>query len=194
MFSYLLNGLPYTEIGYVGRGLFGTGTAAAPSISFSGDPDTGFFNSPGAVVVSSNGVACGYFTDYMNGGFRVAAYGTNKPLWLQPNGTGPLQIGPLTFASVGPFIQFSNDAGTTIGFFNMLSGSFVDFGSYTNHGVRFYSNAQERMRLNAAGGLTMAAGNALQLGNAAVAGAVVPTHSVTIKDSAGVTYRVPCLV
>lgn len=34
----------------------------------------------------------------------------------------------------------------------------------------------------------------LQLGNAAVAATPVPTHTVTIKDSTGTTYRVPCVV
>lgn len=37
-------------------------------------------------------------------------------------------------------------------------------------------------------------GGHIRLGNAAVAGAVVPTHTVTIKDSTGTVYRVPCLV
>lgn len=42
--------------------------------------------------------------------------------------------------------------------------------------------------------VTIRAATALKLGNAAVAGAVVPTHTVTIQDSTGTTYRVPCLV
>lgn len=38
---------------------------------------------------------------------------------------------------------------------------------------------------------TVMPGGVLQLGNAAVAGAIVPTHSVTIKDGAGVSYKIP---
>jgi hypothetical protein len=57
--DYLLNGLPYfpgTTI--FGTGLFADGTAAAPSISFAADTDTGFYRKgSGQVQFSSNGNA-----------------------------------------------------------------------------------------------------------------------------------------
>lgn len=37
-------------------------------------------------------------------------------------------------------------------------------------------------------------GVALRLGNAAVSGTVTPTHTITLQDSTGTTYRIPCLV
>ncbi len=42
-------------------------------------------------------------------------------------------------------------------------------------------------------GLTTLTG-ALKLGNAAVAGVVVPTHTITVQDSTGTTYRIPVLI
>ena len=42
--------------------------------------------------------------------------------------------------------------------------------------------------------INIASGIILRLGNAAAAGVVVPTHTVTLRDSTGTTYRVPCLV
>jgi hypothetical protein len=50
-----------------------------------------------------------------------------------------------------------------------------------------------RMTLNATD-LVMASGIGLQLGNAAVAAVPVATHTVTIKDSTGTTYRLLCVV
>ncbi len=44
------------------------------------------------------------------------------------------------------------------------------------------------------GAVTLGAGSALQLGNAYVAGALVGTGSVIVKDSTGTAYRLVCLV
>jgi hypothetical protein len=37
-------------------------------------------------------------------------------------------------------------------------------------------------------------GVALRLGNAAASGTVTPTHTLTVQDSTGTTYRIPCLI
>jgi hypothetical protein len=50
-----------------------------------------------------------------------------------------------------------------------------------------------RMTLNATD-LVMASGIGIQLGNAAVAAVPAATHTVTIKDSTGTTYRLLCVV
>lgn len=42
--------------------------------------------------------------------------------------------------------------------------------------------------------LHIVSGGAIRLGNAAVAGIVIPTHTITFQDSTGTVYRVPCLV
>ena len=42
--------------------------------------------------------------------------------------------------------------------------------------------------------VTLSSGVGLQLGNAAALGAVVPTHTLTIRDSTGTVYRIPCLI
>jgi hypothetical protein len=50
------------------------------------------------------------------------------------------------------------------------------------------------LTINSATLVSIASGAALQLGNAAAAGAVVPTHTLTVRDSTGTTYRIPCLI
>jgi len=51
----------------------------------------------------------------------------------------------------------------------------------------------EKLNLNLSSGLLTLKG-ALRLANAAVSGTVTPDHTITIQDSTGTTYRVPCLV
>jgi hypothetical protein len=88
-------------------GLFADGTAAAPSISFSADSDTGFYRSAANnVTFSSNGVNALKFADSgltftpnginagfisnvgAGGGLALVALGTNQNITLTPNGTG----------------------------------------------------------------------------------------------------------
>lgn len=91
-----------------GKGLFADGTAAAPSISFAADTDTGFYrSSANTVAFSSGGTMLGRFTtgdgttfDIRNAGSAgisissggavsiVNAGGTNQNITLTPSGTG----------------------------------------------------------------------------------------------------------
>jgi len=48
--------------------------------------------------------------------------------------------------------------------------------------------------VTASGGITVASAQALTLGNTAVAATPTATHTLTIKDAAGTTYRVLCVV
>ena len=48
--------------------------------------------------------------------------------------------------------------------------------------------------ITASGGITVASAQALTLGNTAVAATPTATHTMTIKDAAGTTYRVLCVV
>jgi hypothetical protein len=43
-------------------------------------------------------------------------------------------------------------------------------------------------------GLVMQTGFYIQMGNTAVAATPVPTHTITVRDAAGTTYRIPCVV
>lgn len=51
----------------------------------------------------------------------------------------------------------------------------------------------DRLTINESG-VIVASGVALRLGNTASAGAVIPTHTITVQDSTGTTYRIPCLI
>lgn len=68
-------------------------------------------------------------------------------------------------------------------------------GAGTARDLGLGTDGTQRWSIHATTGLlAAAAGVELQLGNAAAAGAVVPTHTVTLRDSTGTLYRVPCLV
>jgi hypothetical protein len=107
-------GTAYSLIG--GTGLFADGTAAAPSISFSADTDTGFHRvSGGNIAFDSNGVVSLYFgaggiiqaagfTGYLAlataGSIAVTAAGTNQNITLTPSGTGVVSVaGPLQLSN-----------------------------------------------------------------------------------------------
>ena len=91
--------------------LAGDGTAAAPSISFAADTDTGFYrSSSGNVRFSSNGVDAlqmsntgttfipgginaGYISNVgANGGLALFALGNNQNITLTPSGTGVVAV------------------------------------------------------------------------------------------------------
>lgn len=80
-------------------------------------------------------------------------------------------------------IQFASDGATA----NQRGGAIV-FLTKANGSTTF----SEKARFTAAGQLTLL--GPLQIANAYVAGAVVATGTITIKDSTGTTYRVPVLV
>lgn len=107
----------------------------------------------------------------------------------------------------GGVIQGNSNGGATAFQMNGVAWNFVGDqltlqNNATTQGFSFSFTAADTMivrnRANSgagniqAGALTLS--GALQLGNAYVAGAVVATGSVTIKDSTGTTYRVPVLV
>lgn len=89
-----------------GRGLFADGTAAAPSISFSADDDTGFYSSAANTIgIASGGTRIGTFANggvanqfvlsgnagsylalYPAGGAEIVAAGTNQNITLTPTG------------------------------------------------------------------------------------------------------------
>lgn len=52
----------------------------------------------------------------------------------------------------------------------------------------------EAMRIDAAQRVIIASGKALRLGNAAVAATPTATHTITVQDSTGTTYRLLCVV
>ena len=126
-------GTAYSLIG--GTGLFADGTAAAPSMSFLSDPDTGFHRVAGGnIAFDSNGVVSLYFgaggiiqaagfTGYLTlataGSVALTAGGTNQNITLTPSGSGILSTAaPFTAAGaistsatpIGLCVAFALDA------------------------------------------------------------------------------------
>ena len=122
--NYLLNGLPYfpgTSI--FGTGLFGDGTAAAPSISFAADSDTGIYRYAANSIGFATGGANRFFMSGSQfggvtgqnidmpaaGSIALVAAGTNQNITLTPSGTGMIDG---VFASNGiSGIRVSNTNG-----------------------------------------------------------------------------------
>ena len=111
-----------------GRGIFADGTAAAPSVSFSADSDTGFFR-PGSNILGivSGGVSIAQiYNDGSNGAYvqssqsnaylrlhntgaisLVAGSATNTNITLTPSGTGGVESTAFRSTVVGGYSQFA---------------------------------------------------------------------------------------
>ena len=118
-----------------GTGLFADGTAAAPSISFAADSDTGFYrHSANIIGVAAGGNASlrfgygggGYIQGGGSnatilfasaGGIEVAAAGTNQNITLTPSGTGLLQFNG---GSGGQNVAFNKSSGNNF-YFSVVS-------------------------------------------------------------------------
>jgi hypothetical protein len=125
-------------------------------------------------------------------------------VYLRRRSSATLQMG---IDSATPISQtlgvcLASGANTTGANFTLAAGQGTGTGTpglllfQTSTAIGSGSTAQTlatRMTLNATD-LVMASGIGLQLGNAAVAAVPVATHTVTIKDSTGTTYRLLCVV
>jgi hypothetical protein len=123
------------------------GTAGAPTITFTGDTNTGIY-SPGAdqVAISTNGT--GRLFVNSNGDIGV---GTGSPVDYQVFGYGP------TIEALGgrggSFVTSSNSA-TVRGVYSADSNAtLVNLKTVTNHPLAFGVNDTERMRLDSSGRL-----------------------------------------
>jgi hypothetical protein len=194
-----------------GTGLFTDGTAAAPSISFAADTDTGFyrdtsnlvgftaggasslrFGSAGTIYGASN---ANYVRLNNSGGVELAAAGTNQNITLTPSGTGK------TVIATGDFLIGSVSGlgfgGTT------LAGSDFTLG-YTGFGftintlaasrfISFSVNSVERARFAATTGnfligTTTDSGALLQVGTnttTSAGGMVFGTDTTIFRSAAG---------
>ena len=98
----------FTNLTVTGVALFANGTAAAPSICFASDTDTGFYRAATNVVgVSLGGVLNAYFAEggilyggtfannltlAANGSVSLTAAGNNQNITLTPSGTGKVSF------------------------------------------------------------------------------------------------------
>jgi len=89
--DYLLNGLPYFPGTTVfGTGLFADGTAAAPSVSFTNDPDTGLYRiGPNNIGVAANGAKV---LDIATTGLGITGTATISSTTAGSSGAGALVV------------------------------------------------------------------------------------------------------
>lgn len=69
-----------------------------------------------------------------------------------------------------------------------------DFAFIARHDDGTNAGAAVTLTRAVGGDITIASGRQIKLGNAAVAATPTPTHTLTIKDSTGTVYRIPCVV
>lgn len=183
------------------------GSATLPSWSFINDPDCGLYrsgtNSVDLVTNGANRFNINAGGDaWVRGG--VFVLGSSADVMLRWEAAGTLSLRNLTnaqrFRVYNTFTTletsgewFAIDWQTTANVCNMWTKKGSGAGTARNLGLG--TDGVQRWSIHATTGLlAAAAGVELQLGNAAAAGAVTPTHTVTLRDSTGTLYRVPCLV
>lgn len=137
-----------------------------------------------------------------NSNTRLGIGGTpTAQLHVLKGGTGPQTVA----------IFENTDAGATTTEGRVIwannGGAFCGIGGKYDSGVPylgFSASASavwaEKMRIDSNGKLTIASGGVLKLGNAAVTGlvagavAALTTATITVQDSTGTTYRIPCVI
>ena len=196
-------GTAYSLIG--GTGLFADGTAAAPSISFASDSDTGIYryatNSIGFATGGANrffmsgsqfGGVTGQNIDMpAAGSIALTASGTNQNITLTPSGTGRVVFNPLYYA------QIDASSGTDSVLQHLKSGVHK-WESGVNSGDAYYirNSTSGTPQFNILGngrvllGTTTDSGALLQLGGAgtttaATNGIVFCTDTTIHRSSAG---------
>ena len=157
-----------------GTGLFADGTAAAPSISFASDTDTGFYRVAANIIgVANNGsislafVAGGKIqgsgldnelTLAGNGSVSLRAGGTNQNITLTPSGTGKTLVGGNKDGSILTLLRNASAYSFHLG---VTANS--DFAIYDNNGTSVLAtitNTNGRFLL----GTTTDSGALLQIG------------------------------
>ena len=178
---------------------FAAGSAAAPSITFTGDTNTGIF-SPAAdtIAFTEGGVESMRIDSSGNLGIGTnnpSSYGGGAKLAVQ--GSGTLQTWFVGGSSSGGYAFFSNNAQTaTTNAFQIGQGwnTGSDNISFLNAGganpLMFATNSTERMRIDSSGrllvGTTSALSNSLAtFGN--TTGSVVGWGLATLQNAGGIT-------
>ena len=155
--DYLLNGLPYFPGTTVfGTGLFADGTAAAPTVSFTNDPDTGLYligannigvaaNGAKVLDVASTGLTvtgalgASSLTSPASTNLTLAGGAGNSSIILTPAGTGNVGIGTtgpnsqldVYKASTGGKLRLSSNTNATYGelIFSSNDANYLTYGS-----------------------------------------------------------------
>jgi hypothetical protein len=182
-------GTAYSLIG--GTGLFADGTAAAPSISFAADTDTGFYRVAANIIgVANNGSISMAFV----AGGKIQGAGLDNELALAGNGSVSLRAGgtaqniTLTPSTTGKTLVGGNKDGAILTLLRAASAysfhlgvtSNSDFAIYDNNGTSVLAtitNTNGRLLL----GTTTDSGALLQVnGTATFAGAVTASGNLLV--------------
>jgi hypothetical protein len=168
-------------------GVFATGTAAAPSISFTSDPNTGIY-SPGAdqVAISTNGTGR-LFVD------ASGAIITSSTAWqgAATYQAGGLQIGGTTYAKA--LLQTGGTSraewffDSADNYLQAKSGSFY-IANTTANPIAFYTNGSERLRITSAGLVGVGTSSPSDPLHIAVAGA--NSANIRLQSGDGRTYNI----
>lgn len=190
------------------------GSGTAPTYSFSSETGLGifraassqlgiavgggrrfYFGNPQLVLGSNVRLEWANNADPGAGSVDLSLHRDAANTLAQRNGT-TAQIHNIynTFTTVATSGEwFAIDWATTANVCNLWTRKGSGAGTARNLGLG--TDGTQRWSIHATTGLlAAAAGVELQLGNAAVAATPTPTHTLTIRDSTGTLYRIPCVV
>lgn len=117
-FSNLTRANSLSDLAAGGAYKFASGSAAAPSIAFASDPDTGFYRVTDDLVgVATGGIGAGSFgRNGAGGGLAIYATGTNQSITLNPSGTGTTALNAAssstTLGGLIPALQLNQTSST----------------------------------------------------------------------------------
>ena len=171
-FNGFLNGKPYLDTAYIGTGLFGDGSAAAPSVAGINYQTTGLFWAVNKLGISVGGSETASFVS--NGGITLTALGSNQNVQLLPSGTGRVLFGLGGFSAPG-----SNGA----------AFAYSDAGSGMSVGGR--GSSTDFQILNKTGGIALCIPTGTQntlLGGLATNGTGVLQFPAATTSAGGITF------
>jgi hypothetical protein len=142
------------------------------------------------------------YLGWTNGTTDIAA--ATVDVFLRRRSPAYLQLGVDSATPVSQSLGVNSGSGTNIAGANFTISAGTGTGTGTPGQLLFQTSTTTgsgataqtlttRVTINSAD-VVIASGIALQLGNAAVAATPTPTHTLTVKDSTGTTYRIPCVV
>jgi hypothetical protein len=211
--DYLLNGLPYFPGSTIfGTGLFADGSAAAPSIAFSADTDTGFYrDSANLLAFSAGGLAQlrfggagtiygGALTNFVrlgsSGSIELAAAGTGQNITLTPS--DGLVIGGITNVggSITSGFRATNGAAalstSAIAGFScqipLVSPNIFQF--FTRNGLGFIGQAAVADHIT----LFPVAGGRVGIGTTTDSGTLLQVGTNTITGAGGMVFGTDCFL
>jgi hypothetical protein len=169
---------------------FGAGSAAAPSVNFTGATTTGFYYGGGSLGFAVGGVSVAAWSS--------SAFAITTELTVSYTGATHTALSSSNTISQ---LSLDNTAGnatdaTQINFRRNTVSMWVvgnNLGNASGDSFAIRNGTTDYLNITTTN-ITIASGTALKLGNAYQAGAPSSTGYITIKDSTGTTYKIPASV